>query len=182
MQMRGALLLAALAITVAAVYFAPPAEEDAVVLPAGRQSAVTGSAGQSRPAAPPSIGTAKANQDIASLRPRAIAPEKDFDLFASQSWTPPVPKAGPPTARPQPEPEAPPPTAPPAPIKLLGRYEEAGTGGVAVFALFNDQNVVLRAGETVGTDWRVDAIEGNQVVLTYLPLGQKQNLPWAAAP
>lgn len=50
-----------------------------------------------------------------------------------------------------------------------------------MFATFNGDSVVLWPGENINAEWRVDAIEAGQVVLTYLPLGQKQSLPWTTS-
>ena len=178
MRTRQLVMPVALVATLAAVYFAPPSQEDTVVLAAARQPAAAA------PGAAPSTPPKAAPATVVALKPRLAAGDGEGGLFATESWAPPAPKPAKAAPLAVVQAEPPPPTAPAVPLKLLGRYEETTQTGakVAVFALFNDQNVVLRAGETIGTDWRVDAIEANQVVLTYLPLGQKQNLPWTATP
>jgi hypothetical protein len=62
---------------------------------------------------------------------------------------------------------------PAPPFRVLGRYaDEAGEGVVLIGA---DGNVVLaRAGDKPHNDYQVESISGNLMVLSYLPLNQKQ--------
>jgi hypothetical protein len=177
MQTRHILMSVALMATLAAVYFAPT-DEDAVIVQAAMREP-----SRSVPMATTGIAVTpqKGVSDVALLKPRTGFGETEFNLFSPDSWDPPASKDVKVPVKAEPE-AIPEPVAPSAPIKLLGRYEETDEGGakVAVFATFHEQNVVLRAGEVVGTEWRVEAIEANQVVLIYLPLGHKQNLLWAA--
>jgi hypothetical protein len=176
MTQRRVMLVLALAATLLAVYFAP-AKDDAVVQVVERP-AVSDAA--PRPVLAPTQPEGRRSAvaaEVLGLRSRDDLDGDDSNLFASLSWEPPPAtrvEAPPPTAS---EPVAP--RAPPAPLQLLGRYQEGDR--TAMFATFNGDSVVLWPGENINPEWRVDAIEAGQVVLTYLPLGQKQSLPWTAS-
>ena len=174
MTQRKVWLVLAFAATLVAVYFAP-AQEEAVV-----QAAVRPAASDAAPRALPMQAegrrSAGAAAGVLELRPRDDIDGDDSHLFAALSWEPPPTRA---EAPPPVAPEAMVPQAPPAPLQLLGRYQEGGR--TAMFATFNGDSVVLWPGENINPEWRVDAIEAGQVVLTYLPLGQKQSLPWTAS-
>lgn len=178
MTQRRVMLVLALVATLLAVYFAP-AKDDAVVQVAERPAV---SDAMSRPVPVPapmqSEGRRSAGAaEVLGLRSRDDLDGDDSNLFASLSWEPPPAtrvEAPPPAAS---EPVAP--RAPPAPLQLLGRYQEGDR--TAMFATFNGDSVVLWPGENINPEWRVDAIEAGQVVLTYLPLGQKQSLPWTGS-
>jgi hypothetical protein len=179
MTQRRVMPVLALAATLLAVYFAP-AKDDAVVQVVER-SAVSDAAPRpvpmAVPAQPESRRSAGGASEVLGLRSRDDLDGDDSNLFASLSWEPPPAtrvEAPPPAAS---EPVAP--RAPPAPLQLLGRYQEGDR--TAMFATFNGDSVVLWPGENINPEWRVDAIEAGQVVLTYLPLGQKQSLPWTGS-
>ncbi|MCL2876154.1 MAG: hypothetical protein FWF12_07680 [Betaproteobacteria bacterium] len=169
MTSRGILLFLALAATLAAVYFAPATENvvvDAVVRPAAADSTARVDNG------------VRVTAQAIALRSRDEADGGDPRLFSAQSWDPPPPLVQ--EEEPQVIAEVLPPQAPPAPVQLLGRYEEGGK--TVMFALLNGDGIVLRPGENINAEWRVDSIEAGQVVLTYLPLEQKQSLPWTVNP
>lgn len=67
------------------------------------------------------------------------------------------------------------PTAPPLPFKFMGQMLDNGT--VTVFLVFNERNIVVKAGDTIDGIYHVDAIQSGVVEFTYLPLKQKQTLP-----
>jgi hypothetical protein len=172
MSRRGMLLVLALLGTLIAVYFAP-AEEGGVVPAAPRAPAADAA---SRIAPAPADGRAATKtMRVFELRSRDDVSDDDSGLFAAQSWEPVAARVEAPVQAPV-EPAAP--QAPPIPLQLLGRYQEEGR--TAMFATFNGDSVVLWPGQNINSEWRVDAIESGQVVLTYLPLGQKQSLPWTA--
>ncbi|MFD0668900.1 hypothetical protein ACT80S_14365 [Ramlibacter sp. MAHUQ-53] len=108
---------------------------------------------------------------VAALVPRQVLlPAADApaprDLFAARSWAPP------PTPLPVAAPAAP--AAPPLPFAFLGKKLEDGRW--EVFVLRDERTLVLREGEVVDGQWRVDRIAPPQLALTYLPLGQAQSL------
>lgn len=175
MTARRILLFLSLAATLAAVYFAP-AREDAVVEASVRPAVSNASSGATR--AEGEARAAKPAQVIA-LRSRDEADDSEPRLFSTQSWDP-QPSQVQETRQAAVETPPPAPQAPPVPLQLTGRYEEGGK--VAMFGIFNGDSVVLWPGENISAEWRVDAIEAGQVVFTYLPLGQKQSLPWTASP
>lgn len=67
-----------------------------------------------------------------------------------------------------------PPQTPPLPFKVAGLYRDGDA--LAVFLLHNDRNIVVRAGDRIGADYRVDAIDETSLTLSYLPLNAKQSI------
>ncbi|MBB3176027.1 hypothetical protein [Variovorax sp. Sphag1AA] len=165
MTRRHSVLAMAFIATLLAVYFAPP-EADEVV-----QASPSANVAVARP------GTRPAASDVLALRPRDPVGENDSSLFAVRSWDAPA-SEGRPAPLPDASSEAEPPQVPSVPLQLIGRYQE--NGRIAMFGTFNGDSVVLWPGEKINAEWRVDAIEAGQVVLTYLPLGQQKSLPWTA--
>ena len=164
----GLALLAALAVAWAP---APPQDTvDAVgVKPAARRPTWAGAG--VRPAAallPP----------VARILPRA----GDLDAALPRLWP-----AAPPVARVAPTPAArmplPPvvsgpaaaPAAPPLAYRFVGRYADAERLGVILQAP-DGQVTLAHVGETLGSDYRVETIVGNSMVLRYLPLDLPQTL------
>lgn len=94
-------------------------------------------------------------------------------LFSATQWTvPPAAPATPPVvALAEPPPVA---EAPPLPFRVLGRYEEEGR--VTVFLQRDDQNLVVRVGDTIGETYKVESVAGSVLTLRYLPLNQVQML------
>lgn len=68
-----------------------------------------------------------------------------------------------------------PPRAPPLPFRFFGRMVENGT--TVVFLDRQDDVFAVKEGDTIGGAYRVEEINGTEVVLTYLPLRQRQKLP-----
>lgn len=93
---------------------------------------------------------------------------------------PPPPKPGPP-------PPPPPPVAPPFPYQWVGRWQEpsatpaassskaAPSRDLAVITGPNNTWVV-KAGDVIEGQWRVDAVTDTTVQVTYLPLSQTQTI------
>jgi hypothetical protein len=95
---------------------------------------------------------------------------EDASLFAGHSWY--VPPPPPPPAKPAPPP---PPTAPPLPFAFMGSY--APIGGRPVYYLVNGDRIFdVHVGDTVDSLYTVDAVQSDQLLLTYLPLKQQQSL------
>lgn len=90
------------------------------------------------------------------------------DLFSQRSWAPPAPK---------PQPVVVPvvaPTAPPLSFVYLGKKLEGGQW--EVYLGQGEKTFVVREGQMLDGQYRVDSIKPPQMELMYLPLGQSQNL------
>ena len=102
------------------------------------------------------------------------------DAFAIKSWAPPPPPPPPPpriVPKPAVQVLAPPPrpVAPPLPYRYLGRLEDAGV--VTIFLGKGEANFVVKPGDTLEGNYRLDAFHGHLLTFTYLPLQQQQTLP-----
>jgi len=86
------------------------------------------------------------------------------DIFRRQSWAPPPP----PPAKP------PPPSPPPLQFKYLGKVIEGDE--IRVFLGLADRNYILKPGENINSQYRMDAVNENSITFTYLPLNAKQAL------
>ena len=164
----GLALLAALALALAP---APPQDTvDSVGLkPAARPPMPAGAGVRPAPVSLP---------PVASILPRA----DDLDAALPRLWPapPPVARVAPvPSAR-MPGPLALPvpaaaPVAPPLAYRFVGRYADAERLGVILQAP-DGQVTVAHVGEPLGSDYRVESIVGNSMVLRYLPLDLPQTL------
>lgn len=85
------------------------------------------------------------------------------DLFSRQSWIPP-----PPPAKPQP------PSPPPLTFKYLGKVTEGDE--TQVFLALAERNYVVKVGENIDSQYRVDEVTDHAITLTYIPLNAKQVL------
>ncbi len=92
--------------------------------------------------------------------------EQVQDVFKAKSWyvPPPPPKPVPP----------PPPAPPPLPFKYMGKLLDAGK--LTVFISKQDRNYAVNAGDTIEGSYRVDSVEAQRVLFTYLPLNMQQTL------
>ncbi|MEO8024120.1 hypothetical protein [Polaromonas sp.] len=115
-----------------------------------------------------------------------------FGLLAPEPVAMPVPST-PPTAAPPsrtvakvvapapsgPPPPPPAPVAPPLPFTAVGfiQGKRIGDGQQQTFIQQGDKLTVIRQGDTINSTYRVDDINTERVIVTYLPLGQKQSLP-----
>jgi hypothetical protein len=104
------------------------------------------------------------------LPERSPAVDEAPNAFASHSWyVPPPPRPA------EPPPKAIAPTAPPLPFSFLGSYSESG--GARVYYLVKGDRVYdVRSGDTIDHIYQVGREEGGSLVLTYLPLNQRQLL------
>lgn len=91
------------------------------------------------------------------------------DMAAWFSQQPPPPPPPPPYKPPPP----PPPTAPAFGHAWVGRYVDNVDRAVVASA---SQTWVVKVGDVMDGQWRVDAIGERQMTLTYLPLGQTQTV------
>jgi hypothetical protein len=178
--LRTALLLAALAGTLGAVYWASrlpadPAAGDLVVSAelvrdARRRGAVE---------EPPRSGGAL---DLNRLQ-RARSAEPTDDLFGARDFTPKPKPVQRPIAQPAavvaaapPAPSEPPP--PPPPFTYMGRLAEGGQ--TTVFLAQGDRNLVVQVGDVIDNTYKVEEIGPTLLVLTYLPQNLKQTMPIGA--
>ena len=187
------LLLIALAVTVGLTVWTrmqPKSDDDTdLAAPAKPRSAPTAA---HKPAASSAVPAATANADIASdwqlQRPGATPPE--VNLFAASVIAPPPPPGDPtqpgkpakPAKPPKQEPPPPPlpPMAPPLPVRYLGRMQDGATE--LLFVSFNGDSIALKTGDTVAGSYRLDRINNNMAVFTYMPLNQTQTLVFGESP
>ncbi|WP_176108500.1 hypothetical protein [Paraburkholderia youngii] len=92
--------------------------------------------------------------------------------FAASSWLPPPPPVV--VAPAPPEPVAPP-TAPPVPFTYLGELD-AKAAKPQVFLSNGDRLLIVSPGEVIDEQYRIESISESGVVLTYLPLNERQIL------
>jgi hypothetical protein len=142
---------AAFALAAAAWVSLPDEQADAVALPAKQ---ATMPAKRETPAPP--VSDAKLE-----LR-RAPFPDAPADPFAARSWAPHVVE----------KPAAP--VAPPLPYTYFGRMTEDGK--LYVFLQRGDRSYTVKAGDVLDQQYRVDNVTSNAVVITYLPLRERQVL------
>lgn len=67
------------------------------------------------------------------------------------------------------------PGAPPLPFVVIGKMVEDGK--LAVFLSRGDESYSVRPGDTIGGEYRVDAVTDKEITFTYLPMKSKQRLP-----
>lgn len=127
-------------------------------------------AGLGRSDAAPASGMGPASL---ALPERAVGETGVANAFAGHSWyvakPPPKPVA---KASPVPPPK---PVAPPLPFRFVGSYVEQG--GAPVYFLVQGERVYdVRVGDTLDGKYSVDSLEGDRLLLTYLPLKERQAL------
>ncbi|MDD2742185.1 MAG: hypothetical protein PHV02_07920 [Rhodocyclaceae bacterium] len=172
------LLGGGLLLTVLAAWFAPPLEDDNGLMLSERAQntqPVNAGAGMPKISTPPASHLTLAPAlDVLGIHPRTMDAETDAAggrLFASSQWattTKPV------AVNTEVEPPPSPPLAPPLPFRFLGRYKDAGQS--VVFLQYNDQSLVVRQGDTLGEQYKVEKLDGTTLSLRYLPLNQIQSL------
>ncbi len=153
---RAGLAVAALATVIAVAWTA--AQDDATGSYAAPASAPAAETERSVPpvAKPgfPDIGEAQAR--------RARFADPVADPFAAKTWNPRVDE----------KPAAP--VAPPMPYTYFGRMSEDGK--LYVFLQRGERTYMVTDGDVVDQEYRVEEIAPNAVVMTYLPLKQRQVL------
>ena len=97
------------------------------------------------------------------------------DPFAARGWLPPPPPPAPAPVVPVVAEAPPPPTAPPVPFKFVGLIEEKAAKPAAFIAK-GDALFVVHVGDVVENTYRVESFNSAQVVVTYLPLQQRQTI------
>ena len=118
------------------------------------------------------VATNPAQEVLQHRESVAIARELS-DLFRPHSWMmfvkPKVEVAPPPPPKP---------TAPPVPYTLFGRLRDVN-GKVVVYLARDGELLPIRVGQQLHNTYTVDSISQTEIVLTYLPLQEKQVLPIA---
>lgn len=154
---RQLLIALALVITLALAFFAPePVSDVQTISTASKPS-------EEQQASTPSNSATASAPPLKAVQERVALDREPGQLFR----VPPPPL--PPVAA---APEAP--RAPPLPFAYMGRLVEGGK--VTVFLTANGQPISARVGDTIGGDYRMDAIESTGIEFTYIPLKQKQRL------
>ncbi len=144
-------------------------DDESVVKPVVREAARPG-AGE-----PAARATTEKPAEAPGLPSRSkLAQNANSDPFAPKGWTPPPPPPPPPVAAPPPPPP-PPPTAPPVPFKFIGQIEDK-SAKPAAFITKGDALFVVHVGDVVENTYRVESFNAAQVVVTYLPLQQRQTI------
>jgi hypothetical protein len=177
---RPAILTAAGAATFAAAFH----------FSSGSGSDVVQSVARGRDAAADAADAARATRDGAAPAPAAptagaptlpplpvrsrIAESAAKDPFAARGWLPPPPPPPPPAAAVA-APPPPPPTAPPVPFRFVGLLEEK-SAKPAAFIAKGEALYVVHVGDVVESTYRVESFNSAQVVVTYLPLQQRQTI------
>jgi hypothetical protein len=131
-------------------------------------------AGREKPSAPDVVEPAarleaRIDLDLSKLENRTDGEPAKGDPFAQKSFAPPEQAAAQRAAPP------PKPTAPPLPFAYLGKVIEDGK--LSVFLARGDENLTVGAGDTIGGEYRVEAVTDSEIRFTYLPLKTKQSLP-----
>lgn len=169
-KLRAALLIGALALTLAAVRWADKLTD--------MNEASAGAVAEATPRVRASPGAATGQQaqalDLGKLR-RAPVVDPNGDPFGPRSFRPDSPKgrAAPSAAATAASPQ-PPPQAPPLPFAYIGRLSE--DHDTTVFLAMGERNLVLKPGDVIDNMYKLEEVSDSAVVLTYLPLSQRQTL------
>lgn len=183
MNRRRLVLGAALLATALAAYWAPRPDGD-VVAPTMRDKPAAVAQDPAAPAAPsvPAAANAQPGRSgevpgaVLRIRPRDQADDDSAgSAFPAAAW---VDRPALPSAKPMPALPVlsvpPAPTAPPLPFRMLGRYLEDGKP--AVFLQLNDQNLVVRVGDTIAEQYKVESLDDTTLTVLHLPTNQRQTL------
>ncbi|MCV2367311.1 hypothetical protein [Roseateles oligotrophus] len=180
-QLRGRLLMAGLALSLAATAWVASRDEEGEAFSAAPQNPTRpGAVKPASPTAWPEALLAAPNQDGPAWPDPAAIARQSWGLAAGTA--PEVATVSPAAkvvaAKADSEAEAAPPAAPPLAYQLVGRMDEAGRPRIV---LSNAQRtLVLGVGELIDQQWRIDAIGPAGAQLTWLAGGQKQNLAFSS--
>lgn len=171
-KLRAGLIIGALAVTFGAMRWVDSSNDDA----AG--NAEPDALPRERPS-PRSNTQHTAGLDLQKLQ-RSREQDPDGDPFGPRTFRPPPPKvkaqpvagAGAAAAI---APPPPPPQAPPLPFAYMGKLAEDQQ--TTVFLTAGDRNLVVRPGDVIDNTYRLEEVTDSTVVLTYLPMNQRQSLP-----
>lgn len=171
----------------------PPGEEDLVAaVSRDRRPAVARVSLETSPTARIDTSVPGESLQASGSRMNRMVVRDPFGLLAPEPVAMPVPSTPPPATAPSravakvvaPAPSGPPPpppasVAPPLPFTAVGfiQGKKIGDGQQQTFIQQGDKLTMIRQGDTINSTYRVDDINTERVVVTYLPLGQKQSLP-----
>jgi hypothetical protein len=196
-RLRAGLLIAGLAATFGAMYWVnrsaeePDASGNAVVRVAERRGPRTPepsrtaeparTSGSTPAADSPRAPANAAGLDLTRLQ-RARSEDPSGDPFGKRSFRPAPPQRAElaPSAPVQVAlpPPPPPPSAPPVPFTYLGRLSEDNR--TTAFLASGERNLVVKPGDVIDNNYRVDEVTDRMVQLTYLPLNVKQTVSTGA--
>ena len=168
---RGPVLVATLLATLAAAAWLASRDDEGAV-----EIAASGRTGRDAPRPPPRRIDATAP---AWPRPAAVRASDPwpFDAALARAWVP-APPPAPAVTRAAPLAQTAPavPQAPPFPYTLIGRIED----GSQVHALLGSplRTLGVKVQDVIDGQWRVEAISASSLTLTWLPGGQRQDLPF----
>jgi len=174
-KLRIGLVIGALALTLVAVRWADTLTD----VPEASANGVAEPVKRARPVADASTAQHTPALDLKKLqRPRGVDP--DGDPFGPRSFRPQPPKLTPQQAAAQAAQAAlavppPPPQAPPLPFTYMGRLSE--DRDTTVFLTLGDRNLVVKPGDTIDNTYKLEEVGESAIVLTYLPMNQRQTLP-----
>lgn len=121
---------------------------------------------------------------VHSLHTRTDDAEESINLFATRSWTPPLPMPQRSPAQVSghtpPPVTAPAPTVPAVPFRYVGRYESGSE--TFIFLEYQQQTLTVKAGESLPGSWRAQKIEPNRLTLLFEPLNETKSLSWPESP
>jgi hypothetical protein len=153
--------------TAGLILFAPEDTGDSLSAPAKSRPVVV---------AKPTVAVVPVTGDselLVSARSRSTLQEDaTAKIFSKGTWFVPPPPPKPVPVVPPPPP--PPPTAPPLPYTFLGKYSE---GELQLVVLAKGNRVITASkGDVLENIYKIDRIEANNVIFTYLPLNTSQTL------
>ncbi|SFI02037.1 hypothetical protein SAMN04515618_1087 [Collimonas sp. OK307] len=163
----GLVLVAGVLVSCGAMIFSGGSAESGVIEPVTRTTN-NHQAGSIKPGA--AAATAALPKTIAPPARANLDQTGANNLFASNSWTPPPP----PPPKELPPPPPPPPTAPPMPFNFVGLLQDQAKP--TAFLAKDDQLLLVTTGDTVEGIYRIDSVSAKEIVLTYLPLNQRQSI------
>jgi len=68
----------------------------------------------------------------------------------------------------------PPPSVPPLPFTYIGKYIEDGE--LVVFLAYQGKNLIVKAGDQIQQNYKIDEIKPPLLTMTYLPIGVQQTI------
>lgn len=159
----GLVLVAAALASYSAMYFSGGSADSGLIEPVARTNHKTDSN---------KLAAAAANLPKTIVPPTRSSLDQSGarDLFASNSWTPPPPPPPKELAPPPP----PPPTAPPIPFNFVGLLQDQAKP--TAFLAQDDKLLLVSAGDTLDGAYRIESVSASEIVLTYLPLNQRQSI------
>jgi hypothetical protein len=143
----------------------------------GDEPARNGSAAANapEPSRAPAAGAEPLRLDLLN-RTGHSGPRRDAFMTPAKPVAPPQPAAAPAPVEPPPPPEA-----PALPFTFMGQFETPGEKTV-YYLVEGDKLHAVTEGETINGTHRIEAVQGNQMSILYLPLSITQTLPVGATP